>query len=105
MSTFQVVNARTGKTVLETDDWVDAENMAVASHAGRSDMLHVRGTHPSHNWDDQRPRRCRNCDGWDNGSYGSHAPCGYNFSGEGGSSLVAALARELDARAAAEDLS
>lgn len=99
-STFRVMDER-GNLRRETDDWVDAQQLAVtALRDGR--LYAVYGTHPSHDWDDERPRRCRNCDGWDNGSYGSQAPCGYDWSGEGGSSLAAALKRELAKRAEPE---
>jgi hypothetical protein len=84
--------------VLETDDWVEAENRACTSLKAGT-LLRVRGTHPTHDWDDQRPRRCRKCGGWDNGSYGSHAPCGYDWSHD---SLASALERELAARQEAE---
>lgn len=92
---FRVETER-GRVLLETDDWVEAETLSCAYfHPGRNQFLHVRGTHPTHDWDGQRPRRCRNCAGWDNGSYGSHAPCGYDF---GGLALVTVLERENAAR-------
>jgi hypothetical protein len=81
------------RIVLGTDDWVDAQ--AAAIYRGRGPLLYVRGTHPSHEWDAQAPRRCVKCQGWDNGSYGSQAPCGYDF---GGASLVSAIERELESR-------
>jgi hypothetical protein len=111
VSTFTVVSQR-GRVFLGTDDWVAAQAAAVASHSHRlpdDDWLSVRGTHPTHDWGPPLPgqgdspphaRRCRKCGGWDNGSYGSQAPCGYDFSGVGGSSLVAAVERELAAREA-----
>lgn len=89
MTTFRVMDGQT--VVLETDDWVAAERKAVdALREFRPRVLSIRGTHPTHDWDDQHPRRCRACGGWDNGSYGSHAPCGYEFDGP----LLTALARE-----------
>ena len=91
---FTVVKANTSQVMLATDDWVEAENLAYVA-LGKGTLLSVRGTHPSHIWDDQWTRRCVTCGGWDNGSYGSHAPCGYDFQGE---SLAAALKRELAAR-------
>jgi hypothetical protein len=113
VSIFTVVRHGSGRIVLETDDWVDAQAAAIAS-TGRNlrddDWLSVRGTHPTHEWGPPHPdqgdaaphaRRCVKCGGWDNGSYGSQAPCGYDFDGPGGSSLVAAVERELAAREAA----
>jgi hypothetical protein len=109
VSAFTVVNQH-GGVILKTDDWVDAQAAAIASHSHRSsndDWLSVRGTHPTHDWGLPHPdqgdspphaRRCRNCGGWDNGSYGSQAPCGYDFAG---TSLVGAIERELAAREAA----
>jgi hypothetical protein len=93
---FRVVNDR-GAVVLETDDWIEACDRALSRNWPRGDALHVCGTHPTHDWDDQRPRRCRGCDGWDNSSYGSQAPCGYDWSHE---CLVTAVERELAARQA-----
>jgi hypothetical protein len=83
-----------GRKVLETDDWAEAERRALTQNwPDPRTPLRVRGIHPTHDWDDQRPRRCRKCDGWDNGSYGSHAPCGFEWTGPGGSSLIAVLER------------
>jgi hypothetical protein len=107
MAVFTVVNQR-GRTVLETDDWVDAQAATLDTHSHRlahDDWLSVRGTHPTHDWGPPLPgqgdsaphaRRCVKCGGWDNGSYGSQAPCGYDFAG---ASLVAVIARELASRA------
>jgi hypothetical protein len=95
--TFKIVNER-GAVIAETDDWVEAETRASAENwpEGFGHRLGIRGTHPTHDWDRQAVlRRCRNCGGWDNGSYGSHAPCGYDWQG---SSLAAALEREIAAR-------
>lgn len=101
MSTFKVEDDR-GRVVLETDDWVEAESKASARRR-HGKFLYVRGTHLTHDW--YRPGRtagnpdgvprCRKCDGWDNGSYGSHAPCGYDF---GGAALVTVLEREIAAQ-------
>jgi hypothetical protein len=93
-ASFKVVDDH-GRVLTETDDWVEAESRASVENWPKDGSLRIRGTHPTHDWDDQRPRRCRKCDGWDNGSYGSHAPCGYDWSGE---SLAAALEREIAAR-------
>lgn len=81
---------RNGRVVLRTDDWVTAQRAAQPSRASES-YGKVEGTHPTHRWTDERPRRCIDCGGWDNGSYGSQAPCGYDWS-QG--SLLAALERE-----------
>ena len=90
MSTF-TVTSRGGRVLLETDDWVDAQVMACDQL--RKDVLPmIRGVHPSHVWEDQR---CTRCGGWDNGSYGSQAPCGYDW---GQASLHSALEREMAAR-------
>lgn len=104
MSVFTVVTDA-GRVALETDDWVLAEHTCVeAARDSRKGLLRVRGTHPTHDWyrpdkaspgNPYRDRRCRNCGGWDNGSYGSHAPCGHDWSHD---SLVSALERELAAR-------
>lgn len=103
MSTFEVYNRDTGVVVLHTDDWVEAE-WHEHEALKRGTLLYMRGTHPTHDWSGPRKhggitmvRTCAGCGAYDNGSYGSHAPCGYDF---GGSSLVAALEREMAARAA-----
>lgn len=97
MPSFNVVD-RLGRTVLATDDWVEAEwacheaLMASRSMDGH-DLLHIRGTHPTHAWarvPNDTPR-CSKCGAWDNTSYGSHAPCGYDFEGQ---ALVTVLKRE-----------
>jgi hypothetical protein len=97
---FRVVDER-GHQALATDDWAAAEQAASAGRWPKGGSLRVRGTHPSHQWGPPRPgqatpdRRCTACGGWDNGSYGSHAPCGYDFKG---GSLAAAIERELAGR-------
>ena len=97
MTTFTVVDRdRPGQTLFATDDWVAAEAFALDSPPRR--VYDVRGTHPTHQWDTQSPRRCTACSGWDNGSYGSHAPCGYDFAGE---SLFAHIRRLQSATATA----
>lgn len=94
MSAFTVVKLRTNQVLLETDDWVAAQACYLEWHKSGS-LRSVRGTHPSHQWDGQRPRRCTACGGWDNGSFGSQAPCGYDW---GSDSLMSAVKRELAAR-------
>jgi hypothetical protein len=100
MSAFQVVDDH-GSLVLETDDWVAAETRALSRNWPSGRILHVRGTHPTHQWgpphEGQRPPdpRCTRCGAWDNSSYGSHAPCGYDWSRD---SLATALWRETRAR-------
>lgn len=92
---FRVEN-RHGETVLETDDWVDAQKAAIDAMRG-SVLLHVHGTHPTHDWDSrQSPARCLNCGSWDNGSYGSQSPCGYDWDR---ASLTDAITNELAKRA------
>jgi hypothetical protein len=104
MSTFTVAAERSGRTVLETDDWVAAQSRALASHHGQSSTapwLHVRGTHHSHQWGPphegqcDRSLRCVKCGGWDNGSYGSQLPCGYDTRGR---ALAAIIEDELAER-------
>jgi hypothetical protein len=104
MSTYSVKDDR-GNVRLITDDWVAACSAALTENWPNGTPLRVTGTHPTHEWnpphEGQRPpgvRRCAKCGGWDNGSYGSQAPCGYDF---GGRSLVATLEREIQAREAA----
>jgi hypothetical protein len=103
MSIFRVADGH-GHTVLETDDWVEALSRAEQVNWPRGGALYVRGTHPTHDWgpphEGQYPpgsRRCTNCGSWeDGGSYGSQAPCGYDWSQD---SLCSALSRERAARA------
>lgn len=98
MSIFTVIERRRGaveSVLLRTDDWVEAERAALTPWPRDVEVRSVWGVHPSHRWDDRSPRRCVGCNGWDNGSYGSHAPCGY-WQGE---SLVSAIERETAARA------
>jgi hypothetical protein len=109
-TTVFIVTTETNQLVLETDDWVDAQAAALYKPGDRG-LRHVRGVHPSHVWDSDRStqltyfagncRRCTKCGGWDNGSYGSQAPCGYDWRG---GSLVAAVERELALRVAASIL-
>ena len=105
MPTFSVVT-EAGYELLATDDWVEAE-AAVIKRDGmpRTGITHIRGTHPTHSWGPpregqvERTPRCTRCGGWDNGSYGSHAPCGYEFT----ESLVATIRRELEHRRKLEE--
>lgn len=101
MAIFKVEDQR-GRVLTETDDWVDAQSRALVENWPRGGRLYVRGVHPTHDWDGKpgsqfpgRERRCRNCGTWDNGSYGSQSPCGYDWSHD---SLVSALEREIAAR-------
>lgn len=100
MSTYSVVNER-GHAVLETDDWVAACSAALSTSWPSGETRRVRGTHPTHQWgpphEGQQPPdpRCARCGAWDNGSYGSQAPCGYDWSRE---SLATALRKETQAR-------
>jgi hypothetical protein len=103
VSTYTVKDDR-GHVRLETDDWVEALTAAETRNWPKDRTLHVTGTHPTHEWgpphegqNSPGTRRCAKCDGWDNGSYGSQAPCGYDF---GGQSLWTALEREKRAREA-----
>lgn len=101
MAAFTVTSA-SGVVLLETDDWVDAQAAALPRRPLRpgGDLLRVHGTHPSHSWgppregQGTRDRRCESCGAWDNGSYGSQAPCGYTWD----VSLAEAVGRELAAR-------
>lgn len=103
MPDFTVVDDR-GNVVLETDDWVAAVEAGLTTNWPRGGRRFVRGTHPTHHWGPPYPgqdppdaRRCTACGAWDNGSYGSQGPCGYNWD----VSLVGAVLREKAARAAA----
>jgi hypothetical protein len=103
VSTYHVKDSD-GREVLATDDWVEACSAALSPNWPSGLALRVTGTHPTHDWgpphEGQRSPdpRCTRCGAWDNGSYGSKAPCGYDFGGE---SLVTALWKETQARKAA----
>lgn len=92
-----------GVLILETDDWVEACEVSLTMNwpriIGGAIPRHVRGVHPSHEWPvgmkHHDGARCGRCGAWNNGSYGSHAPCGYDWSRD---SLVSALEREKAAR-------
>lgn len=92
------VTGRDGSIILDTDDWVEALS---AGESGNF-LRHVEGTHPTHQWgapeEGQLPdksMRCTQCRAWDNGSYGSRAPCGYDFRGR---ALVTVIADEMKGR-------
>ncbi len=92
MSTFKVVQhgAASSRTVFETDDWLAAE--AFAADARRRNQrlgnldgnnFSVEGVHPSHHFvQAQGETRCTVCGTYDNSSYGSHAPCGFDSGGK-----------------------
>jgi hypothetical protein len=100
VSAFKVVRRRPvvvyeERVLLETDDWREAERAAMRYRPNvvQRDLPEVRGTHPSHNFDPAKLGAsdvCRNegCGSHNNGSYGSHAPCGFDF---GGRSLLQVL--------------
>lgn len=101
---FTVVTAAMD-VLLETDDWVLAQAVAIDRHG--DSIRYVKGVHPSHewppgsastadNWDSRGVRKCVKCGAWDNTSYGSQGPCGYNWD----ASLVAVIEREMAAREA-----
>lgn len=85
---FRVLDG-SGRVALDTDDWVQAEACALRL-PHRGPIARILGTHPTHTWAGER---CNSCGGWDNGSYGSHAPCGFDFDGR---SLVEVIT-ELEA--------
>jgi hypothetical protein len=94
-------NARPDRVVLDTDDWVDALSIAETCNWPRDVWTRsVEGTHPSHEWGPPHPGqqppdpRCVRCAAWDNGSYGSQGPCGYQWD----DALVSVIRRELAAR-------
>lgn len=104
-----VVTDRRGAVHLRTDDWVEAERAVMDAHyyrpGGHSQELSIRGTHPSHEFGmavllpgepefKRADHRCSKCGAYNNGSYGSHAPCGYQFDG----ALVTVITRELAQR-------
>lgn len=107
-TTTFAVTTESNQLILETDDWVDAQAAALGRRPGT--IRHVRGVHPSHVWDSDCStqltsyagycRRCTKCGGWDNGSYGSQGPCGYNWD----AALVTVIERELGIREAARIL-
>lgn len=71
------------QVLLKTDDWLEAEEkvserMRLTPDSMRQDLPRIVGTHPSHDW---QGRRCTRCGAFDNGSYSSHAPCGFDFKG------------------------
>jgi hypothetical protein len=69
------------RVLLETDDWLEAEAEATRYRVVSADqqLPQVKGTHPSHDF--TRGEACAHdgCGAHDNGSYGSHAPCGTEF--------------------------
>lgn len=85
-----------GVVVLETDDWVEAGAAALTPWPYGVAYVKLEGTHPTHTWD-TAAKRCTSCGAWDNGSYGSQSPCGYDWSSD---SLVSAIERERAARVA-----
>lgn len=100
MSTFRIVKyipvvTYREEVLLETDDWLAAEAeverfMRTSPITMARDLPRIVGVHPSHDFD-PRKKTCRNegCRSWNNGSYGSHAPCGTVFT-EPLSAMVAA---------------
>lgn len=94
MSTFRVVQrypvvVYQERVLLETDDWLEAEAFVVRKSRPSRDSMQqdiplIRGVHPSHDFATEGNPTCRNegCRSWNNGSYGSHAPCGYDFGGQ-----------------------
>lgn len=91
-TSFRVVDQH-GRKVLDTDDWVEAQRHVIGNPYNK-----VLGTHPTHSWGSgSKHGRCINCGAWDNGSYGSQSPCGYNWE----RSLVAEIVHILEAREAA----
>jgi hypothetical protein len=84
--------------VLATDDWLEAEAKVsewLRHHPNTMQMRElpeVRGVHPSHDFPPPGKGNptCRNegCRSWNNGSYGSHAPCGFDFEGKSLHTLI-----------------
>ncbi len=68
------------EVLLETDDWLAAHAKVMDSmphiFSPDQELPHVVGVHPTHVFADGECLRCGACN---NGSYGSHAPCGTEF--------------------------
>ena len=74
------------RVILETDDWLEAEAKVSSflrdnRNTMQRELPQVRGVHPSHEFATTGNPTCLNCGAWNNGSYGSHAPCGFDFEG------------------------
>lgn len=91
MATFRIIQrvpvvVHEVRVLFETDDWLEAEAevanlIARAARGSRTGTLpEIKGVHPTHDFD-TRSTICHNdgCGAWNNGSYGSHAPCGTEF--------------------------
>ncbi len=85
---FRILSLPHRTVIFQTDDWVEFERFQLElnnkNQVGRySAGYTTEGTHPSHEWSRSKSSsvttRCSRCGAWDNGSYGSHAPCGYDF--------------------------
>lgn len=106
MVNFKVTKSR-GRHRVEiiaaTDDWVEAlaamqrtNDELLNDRYGDTYTLKIEGTHPSHDFPDPHiyNGRCSKCGAWDNGSYGSIAPCGYRFT----KSLIGTIEDEISKR-------
>lgn len=71
------------RVLLETDDWLEAEAEASRYRVVSADqeLPQVKGTHPTHDFTGGQMCANDGCHSRNNGSYGSHAPCGLEFSG------------------------
>ncbi len=78
---FRILSLPHRTVIFQTDDWVELERFQLELDHTVNYM--IEGTHPSHEWRRSKSSsvatRCSRCGAWDNGSYGSHAPCGYDF--------------------------
>lgn len=73
------------EVLLETDDWLEAEaevrRIRNHPHMMENEVPQIRGVHPSHDFATSGNPTCKKCGARNNGSYGSHAPCGFDFAG------------------------
>lgn len=78
--TVTLTQDRSTKVLLCTDDWLEAHAFVRNMTMPTNGLVSIKGVHPTHDFvTAQGEKRCHQCGAYGNGSYGSQAPCGFDF--------------------------
>jgi hypothetical protein len=78
--TVTLTQDRSTNVLLCTDDWLEAHAFVRNMTMPTNGLVSIKGVHPTHDFvTAQGEKRCHQCGAYGNGSYGSQAPCGFDF--------------------------
>ena len=78
----ELVDGQRTTELLRTDDWLEANDEVSDRPRDEQARIRIQGVHPTHSFVvAQGESLCIQCGAFENGSYGSQAPCGFDFEG------------------------